>query len=157
LNLETLKLNLHVRAATLTDVPSILALQHQAPTAAHWSEAQYQALFNAEAPPRITLVIEEAKTFHGFIVARAAVVEWEIENVVIASPARKRGLGSQLLSQLLDTAKAQNAQSVFLEVRESNSAARGLYEKAGFVETARRPSYYSSPPEDAILYQLSFL
>jgi ribosomal-protein-alanine N-acetyltransferase len=157
LNRETLNPDLHIRAATLADVSSILALQDQAPTAAHWSEAQYMALFATEAMPRIALVIEEAKTFHGFIVARAAVVEWEIENVVIASPARKRGLGSQLLSQLLDIAKARNAQSVFLEVRESNSAARGLYEKAGFVETGRRPSYYSSPPEDAILYQLLFL
>ena len=155
-NLETLDSDLHIRPVTLKDVPAILALQAEAPTAAHWSEAQYKALFDAEASPRIALVLEEANTLLGFIVARA-VAEWEIENVVIASSNRERGLGSLLLSHLLNSAKAQKAQSVFLEVRESNEAARRLYEKAGFVKTGSRRLYYSCPPEDAILYQLSLL
>jgi ribosomal-protein-alanine N-acetyltransferase len=42
---------------------------------------------------------------------------------------------------------------VFLEVRESNAAARTLYENAGFEQTGRRRSYYTSPLEDAILYR----
>ena len=45
-----------------------------------------------------------------------------------------------------------NAESVFLEVRESNTAARGLYEKLAFHQTGRRKSYYCAPLEDAILY-----
>ena len=156
-NLETLDSDLHIRAATLNDVPAILALQSQVPTAAHWSETQYNALFTAEAVPRIALVLERANALVGFIIARAAVAEWEIENIVVASSNRKRGLGRLLLSHLLNSAKAQNAESVFLEVRESNAAARGLYEKAGFVKTGSRRLYYSCPPEDAILYQLSLL
>ena len=46
---------------------------------------------------------------------------------------------------------------MFLEVRESNAAARTLYEKAGFEQTGRRHSYYTSPLEDAILYRLRAL
>jgi ribosomal-protein-alanine N-acetyltransferase len=42
---------------------------------------------------------------------------------------------------------------VFLEVRESNAAARCFYEKAGFVQTGRRKSYYTDPAEDAVLYR----
>jgi ribosomal-protein-alanine N-acetyltransferase len=44
---------------------------------------------------------------------------------------------------------------VFLEVRESNSAARTLYEKAGFEATGLRKSYYANPVEDAVLYRRS--
>jgi ribosomal protein S18 acetylase RimI-like enzyme len=38
-------------------------------------------------------------------------------------------------------------------VRESNAGARTLYEKAAFEQTGRRPSHYTSPVEDAILYR----
>jgi len=144
--------DLHIRPVTLKDVPAILALQAEAPTAAHWSEAQYKALFDAEASPRIALVLEEANTLLGFIVARA-VAEWEIENVVIASSNRERGLGSLLLSHLLNSAKAQKAQSVFLEVRESNCAAIAFYQRHGFSETGRRRAYYRNPDEDALLFE----
>ena len=44
---------------------------------------------------------------------------------------------------------------MFLEVRESNIAARKLYEKAGFEPTGRRKSYYTDPLEDALLYRRS--
>ena len=83
-----------------------------------------------------------------------SVLEWEIENIAIAGPARRRGLGTRLLGELLDLARAQGAESVFLEVRESNHAARALYEKWSFIESGRRKKYYKDPEEDAILYRL---
>ncbi len=45
---------------------------------------------------------------------------------------------------------------VHLEVRESNLAARRLYEKAGFLLDKRRPAYYRNPEEDALLYHLIY-
>ena len=56
---------------------------------------------------------------------------------------------------LLVRTQNTNSESVFLEVRESNSAARSLYEKLGFQQTGRRKSYYANPIEDAILYSKS--
>jgi ribosomal-protein-alanine N-acetyltransferase len=38
-----------------------------------------------------------------------------------------------------------------LEVRESNLAARRLYERLGFTITAKRPKYYTEPEEDALI------
>jgi [ribosomal protein S18]-alanine N-acetyltransferase len=46
--------------------------------------------------------------------------------------------------------------AILLEVRKSNLAARGLYEKQGFREVGRRRTYYADPEEDAILYALRF-
>jgi ribosomal-protein-alanine N-acetyltransferase len=61
-----------------------------------------------------------------------------------------------LLGEFLRLARERGADTVFLEVRESNLAARRLYEKATFVEKGRRQLYYQEPEEDAIVYQLGF-
>jgi [ribosomal protein S18]-alanine N-acetyltransferase len=89
----------------------------------------------------------------GFLVARHVASEWELENIVVAPLARRKGLGQQLLDALLVAARETNSSSVFLEVRESNAAARCLYEKAAFEQTGRRKSYYTDPVEDAVLYR----
>ena len=148
-----------VRSATPADLAAMQAIAARAVTAAEWSEGHYQALF-ALQPPRLALVLEEAEAeaaIEGFVVARAAGPEWEIENIAVAGPARRRGLGTRLLGDLLRRARAAGAEAVFLEVRESNHAARALYEKWAFVEGGRRRLYYRSPDEDAVVYRFSFV
>ncbi|MGB7583492.1 MAG: GNAT family N-acetyltransferase, partial [Terriglobales bacterium] len=78
----------------------------------------------------------------------------ELENIAIAGPARRRGLGSRLLGEFLNAARSLGATTVFLEVRESNSAARRLYEKWAFSESGRRANYYRDPKESAVTYRL---
>ena len=62
-----------------------------------------------------------------------------------------------LLNELIAHARAKNGSGIFLEVRESNQSARGLYRKMGFEETGRRKGYYANPAEDAILGRLKFV
>jgi len=143
-----------IRAATSDDIPAVMALEKHAATASHWPEERYQELFSRREPVRVALVIEEASAIQGFLVARAVAGEWEIENIAVAGPARRRGLGTRLLGEFLNTVSAQGDQRVFLEVRESNLAARRLYEKWAFVENGRRRGYYVAPDEDAITYRL---
>jgi len=133
-----------------------MAVEKHAVTAAHWSIEQYQEAFSAAGPARLFLVIEESAGVQGFLVARVVQDEWEIENIAITGPARRRGLGTRLLGEFLNTARGQGGQSVFLEVRESNLAARRLYEKWAFLESGRRAGYYRAPEEDAITYRLDF-
>jgi ribosomal-protein-alanine N-acetyltransferase len=145
-----------IRPATLADIPSLLALERQSITAAHWSEAQYHAAIASSIPPRIVLVAEEKSAMQGFLVARAASHEWEIENIAVAAPARRQGLGTRLLCEFIALARRQRAAAVLLEVRASNHAARTFYEKCAFAEAGRRKEYYREPAEDAVLYRLSF-
>ncbi len=125
-------------------------------TAAHWSREQYERVFGEQTPRRLALVIEEAAALQGFLVAHAVAGEWEIENIAVAGAARRRGFGTRLLGEFLKLASAEGATAVFLEVRESNHAARLLYEKWSFEESGRRPGYYTQPQEDAVVYRLSF-
>jgi len=81
-------------------------------------------------------------------------LEWEIENIVVAGPARRHGLGVRLVGELLRLARLRGTKAIFLEVRESNRAARALYEKCGFVVIGDRKGYYRNPDEAAIIYRL---
>ena len=145
---------LRIRPATAADIPALMALEKRATTAAHWSNEQYETALRCEAPARIVLLIEEEVGVQAFIAGRALEEEWEIENIAVAGPARRRGLGTRLLGEFLHLARGRYAQTVFLEVRESNRAARRLYEKWAFVESGRRKLYYRDPEEDAIVYQI---
>jgi len=142
----------HIRWATLDDLSSLMAVEKNASPAAHWSLEQYQSACSESGPPRILLVIEEDATLQGFLVARAVDHEWEIENLAIAAPARRRGLGARLLGHILELVRRRPGAAVFLEVRESNRAARGLFEQCGFIESGRRTNYYRHPEEDAVTY-----
>jgi ribosomal-protein-alanine N-acetyltransferase len=133
-----------------------MAIEKHAVTASHWSAEQYEAAFSSTGAKRIALVIDEEGVVKGFLVARAVEHQWEIENIAVAGPARRRGLGTRLLSEFLDLARKRGAQTVFLEVRDSNVAARALYEKWAFVEAGRRARYYRDPEEDAVIYRFLF-
>jgi ribosomal-protein-alanine N-acetyltransferase len=146
-----------IRHATSADIPVMLTLEKSAAKAAHWFLEQYERALSGEAPSRLVLVVEEEAGVQGFLVGRAVGEEWEIENIVVAGPARRRGLGSHLLEHFLDSARSQGAQAAFLEVRESNLAARRLYQKWAFVETGRRKRYYREPEEDAMVYRFGFI
>jgi ribosomal-protein-alanine acetyltransferase len=145
-----------LRPATLEDVSVLIALEKHAATAAHWSAEQYQSIFSPSRISRIAQVIEDRDAIQGFLVARGVGPEWELENIAIAGPARRRGLGTMLLGEFLNAARSRGATAVFLEVRESNSAARRLYEKLAFAESGRRAAYYHNPEEAAITYRLDF-
>lgn len=147
---------MHVRPATPGDIPAMIGLVDGSATAAHWSREHYERLFGEPTPRRVALVVEDAAALQGFLVAHAVAGEWEIENIAVAGAARRRGLGTRLLEEFLKMASGEGATAVFLEVRESNRAARFLYEKWSFRESGRRSGYYAQPQEDAIVYRLSF-
>jgi ribosomal-protein-alanine N-acetyltransferase len=142
---------LAIRSAALNDVPAILAIEQQSPSAAHWTREEYNKLVGSG----VVLVAEEAGELCGFVCAQAVAGEWEMENVVLAAEFLRRGIADELLRELIQRAESE-ASTILLEVRESNLPARRLYEKHGFREVGRRRAYYSEPAEDAILYALRF-
>ena len=103
----------------------------------------------------MVLVAEAAAKICGFVAVQSVTDEWEIENVVVAADCRRRGMGGELIRSVIDFARKQKAARILLEVRESNLAARALYEKTGFTVEGVRPNYYRVPDESAILYSLT--
>ncbi|MGC2109367.1 MAG: ribosomal protein S18-alanine N-acetyltransferase [Candidatus Korobacteraceae bacterium] len=146
-----------IRPATPADIPAIRNIERQSDTAAHWGEREYESPFAPDAPPRVALVAvnEIDDALLGFLIARCVLQQWEIENVVVAPEHRRGGIGGKLVGELLNRARQAGVEAVDLEVRESNLAARQLYEKLGFNAVGRRPWYYQNPFEDALLLRIS--
>ncbi len=129
-----------IRAGVAADLPAIERIQNSAEMAAHWPVEDY--------PPLLFLVAEENGEIAGFLVARGlGEDEYELLNLVVAAEKRRQGWGRRLLAEL-------PAGRIFLEVRESNQIAIGLYEDAGFQRTGRRRGYYQHPTEDGIVMDL---
>lgn len=90
----------------------------------------------------------------GLGILSAAAGEAHVLNLCVHPEFQGRGLGRRMLNRLLRIAAEQAAEEVFLEVRDSNQAARGLYDSVGFNEVGRRRGYYPAAEgrEDAVLY-----
>jgi [ribosomal protein S18]-alanine N-acetyltransferase len=136
----------------------MMDLERQSPSAAHWSRQQYEGLFAApgsnQQSERVAWAAEDesgAPELLAFLVAHQVDAEWELENIVVAGKAQRRGVGTRLLSEFIAHARTALGSGIFLEVRESNQSARAFYHAAGFEETGLRKSYYSVPVENAIL------
>ena len=87
----------------------------------------------------------------GYVVAWFAADEAEIANLAVAPSVRGHGVGAALLDGALAEATHRGAAAVYLEVRESNAAARALYASRDFAEVGRRRNYYRKPLEDALV------
>jgi ribosomal-protein-alanine N-acetyltransferase len=77
--------------------------------------------------------------------------EAHIITIALRKSFRNMGIGEKMLISIIDRAVELNADIVTLEVRVSNTQARELYKKYGFMETGVRPKYYSDNGENAII------
>ena len=77
--------------------------------------------------------------------------EGHITNVAVRPGYRNRRIGSHIIEALLDYTEGEGIDSYTLEVRESNDAARALYEKYGFTVEGVRKEYYRDNKEDAYI------
>jgi ribosomal-protein-alanine N-acetyltransferase len=87
----------------------------------------------------------------GYACLWALVDEAHISTIAVHPAWRRRGIGSLLISALLEEAQTQHLGVVTLEVRVSNTAAQALYYAWGFRVVGRRRRYYSDTGEDALI------
>ncbi|NOZ54498.1 MAG: ribosomal protein S18-alanine N-acetyltransferase [Gammaproteobacteria bacterium] len=94
---------------------------------------------------------------HGYIVAygimSTGAAEAHVLNLCVSSERQGKGLGRQLLSHMLGVAEQKKIDTVFLEVRPSNSIALCLYDAMGFNQIGERKDYYPTKKgrEDALI------
>ena len=129
-----------IRRAERGDLEAVAAIQAISPEAAHWQAADYMQY-------EFTVSIASGSVAGFLVWRRLAEGECEVLNLVVAPPFRRRGVARQLLKPLLNLP----GNEIFLEVRESNRAARIFYKSMGFQEVNTRYQYYDFPPEAAIV------
>ena len=79
----------------------------------------------------------------GFAGIKIIIDEADIMNIVTKKIYRNQGVGTLLLSQIIDLCEELNLISISLEVNEINSSAIHLYENFNFKITGNRKNYYN--------------
>jgi ribosomal-protein-alanine N-acetyltransferase len=122
-----------------------------------WTRENYMAALDPDAQPRrIALIVlgPDEDRMTGFLVASLQPPQAELEIIAVGPRVQRRGLARKLFEELVYKLDQAGVTEVFLEVRASNRAALALYRALGFVETGRRPRYYTDPEEDAVQMRL---
>jgi len=141
-----------VRAATHGDVDAIVAIER-----ASFSDPWSRTLFaDAVDVARMRFEVAEGAdgAVAGYLISAFVADMGEILNLAVAPEHRHAGIGSELLARAIAAAREAGVTSLHLEVRESNAAARALYERYGFRSVGRRRAYYRNPAEDALILRL---
>ena len=140
-----------LRPARDADLDAVLAIE-QASFGDPWNRMAFADLID---DPRVAFLIADAGGgVRGYVVAWFVLDEGEIGNLAVARNARRRGIGALLLDAAIGAVRKADVDTLYLEVRDSNAAARALYASRGFVEVGRRREYYRRPKEDALVLRL---
>ncbi|HEY7407438.1 MAG TPA: ribosomal protein S18-alanine N-acetyltransferase [Gemmatimonadaceae bacterium] len=141
-----------IAPAATADLDAVVALETVA-FADPWTRSAFDAALR-ERHSRFRVARSPDGALLGYIVAWFVLDEGEIANLAVVPAARRTGVARALLDTIIAEARASRIARVFLEVRESNLAARALYASRGFTPLARRARYYRKPVEDAIVLRL---
>ena len=135
-------------------VASVAAIEKECFGRDAWSEKSVAGeLTNALA---LWLVAVEGEIVAGYVGSQTVCNETDMMNVAVTADFRRRGIGEQLVTALVEELKTIDSHCLTLEVRASNTSAQAMYEKLGFAEIGRRPRYYQNPKEDALILRKEF-
>jgi ribosomal-protein-alanine N-acetyltransferase len=145
--------NVRFRPMSLADIPAVGAVE-RASYPFPWSDGVFRDCVRVGYFCR---VIEAAGEVAGYGIMSFGAGEAHILNICVRSDLRSAGVGRRLMLYLLDRAREEHMQDVFLEVRPSNTIAIRLYEHLGFTRIGLRKGYYQAVGgrEDALVYKLS--
>jgi len=141
--------NLQVVPMALTDIASVTSIEQQAHSHP-WSEKLFLSNFGQRYFNHALLLENQ---LIGYFVASAVAGEVTLMNIAVSPEHQGKGAGKFLLQALLDYARSNDEQEIWLEVRSSNQGAIHLYQTLGFVEVDIRKAYYPAENgrEDAVI------
>lgn len=139
------------RFANAQDLPAIVEIENAA-MSCPWSLKSYEEAVTSDHS--FIMVAEDDGRIAAFSVFYLTPPEAELPDIVVDEKYRCQGLGRQLLTKSLEELEGRGIDTIFLEVRVSNTPARRLYEGIGFEEIGTRKYFYSDPVEDAICMKL---
>ena len=137
-----------IRDVRPEDLERIESLEQQC-FSVPWTKSQLVSQLPDEM--HVFLAAEEDGVVLGYVGMMTVLDEGSISNVAVAPEARRRGVGTLLIEELMRRAEERQLSFVTLEVREHNEPAIGLYAARGFVPVGLRKNYYDAPKENALL------
>ncbi|MGU3414456.1 ribosomal protein S18-alanine N-acetyltransferase [Enterobacteriaceae bacterium C23F] len=141
-----------ISSLSQTDLPHALRIEQRA-HAFPWSE---QTLASNQGERYLNLQLTVDGEMAAFAITQIVLDEATLFNIAVDPAFQRRGLGRELLEQVVDEVEKRGVVTLWLEVRASNAAAIALYESMGFNEATIRRNYYPTAEgrEDAIIMAL---
>jgi [ribosomal protein S18]-alanine N-acetyltransferase len=144
-----------IRKMTIDDIRAVVELDKLS-FSLPWPERSFRFELT-DNPASRCWVAEADGRIIGMIVVWLIVAEAHVATLATHPNFRRQGIAKKLLSHALQYLIGEGAQSSFLEVRASNTAAQEMYSKFGYKESGRRRHYYKDNDEDAILMNVDSL
>jgi ribosomal-protein-alanine N-acetyltransferase len=122
-----------------------------------WSRRNFEDELAALSSLTVALqpIRSVGRTISGYLFGRLWVEELHILKLAVAPAWQRQGLGSEMVAAAIGRARAQQAQTAWIEVRRSNQAAIDFYQNLGFAIAGKRINYYHNPldhqREDALI------
>lgn len=120
-----------------------------------WKEKDFSE--SLSDPARAFFGCTEGERLLGYCGLQWSGEQGDILTIGVEPACRRKGAGAALMEEAIKECRKRGVKELFLEVRESNLAARGLYEKCGFTLLYARKNYYSDPKEDGLIYRLEVM
>jgi len=140
---------IEIRLMTVDDLDGVMDVEmdsFQTP----WSRSAFEEELVKNRLARYLVAVENG-TIVGYAGTWLVINEAHVTNVAVSGQRRREGIGRLLMEKMMEFAHESGMDSMTLEVRVSNEAARNLYQQLGFVEAGIRKNYYSETKEDALV------
>lgn len=136
---------------TLDDLDEVLEIE-RASFQTPWSRGAFRYELTQNRVAR-SLVARLGRQLAGYLCLWEIGHEIHITNLAVHPTRRRRGVARALLGYVLEGARRDGVELLFLEVRPTNVEALTLYESLGFRVIGRRKGYYFDTGEDALVME----
>jgi [ribosomal protein S18]-alanine N-acetyltransferase len=142
--------SIRIRRAIPADLSELVRLE-QCCFAVPWSEDSLRHELTNNPSARVLVAEAPDGSLAGYAAFWLVLDEGQITNIAVDPAWRRQGIGSRLMQALISLAGNEGLNTLILEVRQRNSAAKGLYTASGFQSVGLRRGYYADNGEDAII------
>ena len=141
-----------LRPLRYDDLAAVLNLERTLFPDDAWSPGMFAEELAMQGRGRHYVAAEEGKTLVGYAgMMLPGGRQAEVLTLAVGEKHWGHGIGSALLTDLLDEAARKDCREMFLEVRADNSRAQDLYRRFGFEDVGVRRGYYQPSGMDAVV------